>query len=328
VLPAPAGMVRARPRHERQQVVLLRPRGWSQVRRLERRHPAVLPAPAGMVPRPSSSAGRPQRATRVRGDGPKAILGPMGGYECSPRPRGWSRACGGARLAGQALPAPAGMVPIATNQVRDAGSAPRACGDGPSATSGSSYVTVCSPRPRGWFRLPRKAFVQAAVFPPAGMVPGTVRPARRACRAPRARGDGPSPTRRSAAAWECSPRPAGMVPTTGTRAPSTPSAPRARGDGPQFQLTNVGNELCPLHPLGDGPNAAWRSVREVRRSPRARGDGPSIALAHMAITMCSPRPRGRGVLAVGRGAVGAVGPLTGCVLVSSPGAVSAGCPRS
>ncbi len=149
------------------------PRGWSQ--RVAAGKPGVglLPAPAGMVPPPTSEGPADDRL----------------------------------------LPAPAGMVPLQQAHPRPVGPAPRTCGDGPGQTPTGSRSTPCSPHPRGWPPGRRLGSTQALLLPaPAGMAPsrrpGTVggEPA------PRTRGDGPCREWRAQLVDFLLPAPAGMVP--------------------------------------------------------------------------------------------------------------------
>ncbi len=88
-----------------------RTRGWSLADRLDDAADNLLPAHAGMVPRPLRPPGRAPPAPRARGDGPPREYLSIPRERCSPRTRGWSRQR--AEFLGQPslLPAHAGMVP-------------------------------------------------------------------------------------------------------------------------------------------------------------------------------------------------------------------------
>ena len=215
---------------------------------------------------------------------------------CSPRPRGWSlrvRRQVGHRLL---LPAPAGMVPGPRDHSSDSRSAPRARGDGPSASGCVVSFTSLLPAP-------------------AGMVPGLLTGCAGWVAAPRARGDGPKVANVSALAIACSPRPRGWSRLRqGTGGPARQvrlTAPRARGDGPQTIRAGGILRDCSPRPRG------WSRSRTGRRlsrcllpapagmvppgcsagrprptAPRARGDGPPHPGRHVNVSNCSPRPRG------------------------------------
>ncbi len=111
LLPAPAGMVlcnlagqgrlRAAPRargdgpagttrHRATTDCSPRPRGWSQRSPAPDRCGALLPAPAGVVPRALRWSPGRTPAPRARGDGPVRAIHEAADEICSPRPRGWS----------------------------------------------------------------------------------------------------------------------------------------------------------------------------------------------------------------------------------------------
>ncbi len=193
VLPAPAGMVppgttagrpsprapRARgdgPRDRRPTGgtprCSPRPRGWSREDLDVNVRLPVLPAPAGMVPLQQRRRRDEEGAPRARGDGPGARGYPEQCRQCSPRPRGWSRARHALAPAGGVLPAPTGMVPPRRRPACPLTGAPRARGDGPLRTSTLKDRGKCSPRPRGWSPAPPLPAQGGDVLPaPAGMVP-------------------------------------------------------------------------------------------------------------------------------------------------------------
>ena len=67
-----------------------RSRGWSRADQPKGGADAVLPALAGMVPRPASARTGGSSAPRARGDGPIKDIRRGFEPECSPRSRGWS----------------------------------------------------------------------------------------------------------------------------------------------------------------------------------------------------------------------------------------------
>ena len=152
-----------------------RPRGWS-LHPLQRVQPReVVPAPAGVVPRPVWAGAARVSRPRARGGGPCRISCSARRVSSSPRPRRWSP--GGVGVDGLlgVVPAPAGVVP------RPAATPPRR----PSASS---------PRPRGWSQLGDHLHEHAGVVPaPAGVVPARARAGRPGPGRPRARGGGPRP---------------------------------------------------------------------------------------------------------------------------------------
>ncbi len=193
LLPAPAGMVPrsgsgrsagppaprtrgdgpfTRPMASTSPICSPHPRGWSQRRQRQGRTQRLLPAPAGMVPPPSSSPGSPRAAPRTRGDGPEGDANKFLGYNCSPHPRGWSPLDSGLRCPFILLPAPAGMVPLLSGLATALTTAPRTRGDGP--TPGVQQYTglACSPHPRGWSPGADTDAGEEGLLPaPAGMVP-------------------------------------------------------------------------------------------------------------------------------------------------------------
>ncbi len=164
----------------------------------------------------------------------------------------------------------------------------------------------------------------------AGMVrcrgprPSSKRPA------PRARGDGPAPSRTSHPSRSCSPRMrgwsgdvpqleeqgallpahAGMVRSAGLVRCRRGSAPRARGDGPSTSAARCGTTPC--SPRTRGWSDAVGTAHSRRQllpahaamvrcappcpwcrgaAPRARGDGPGRASWSARSSLCSPRTR-------------------------------------
>ncbi len=173
------------------------------------------------------------------------------------------------------------------------------------------------------------------------MVPALPLPSVQAPSAPRTRGDGPTATRASRIAANCSPHArgwsrgqqhqhvrdhllparAGMVPRAPPRCASTVPAPRTRGDGPSERRRTSPYAVCSPHARG------WsRRRRAIRRSsrllparagmvpkehgpspapsaaPRTRGDGPTQPSASAKAVACSPHARGWSLRAVRVGA--------------------------
>ncbi len=126
------------------------PRGWSQGIGVQGRQIALLPAPAGMVPRRRRRrrCGRP--APRTRGDGPPTTPPEASTAGCSPHPRGWSLPAPVTANGASLLPAPAGMVPPQRALLTWCRTAPRTRGDGPATACPPYVVPNCSPHPRGW----------------------------------------------------------------------------------------------------------------------------------------------------------------------------------
>ena len=271
-------------------------------------------------------------APRARGDGPHRPRHRATRPRCSPRPRGWSRRPLGEPHRADLLPAPAGMVPLPGWLGYQESPAPRARGDGPTVSAANAARAFCSPRPRGWSRLPTTPVHGAVLLPaPAGMVPSTRSSRSRPRSAPRARGDGPdviglcstrghcSPRPRgwSLAAWPCRrtppllPAPAGMVPTPRPAGRRHGAAPRARGDGPRTPGTHDGPGSCSPRPRGWSRHVADELEgmlllpapagmvplhvvcgRHRRPAPRARGDGPDDAYHEVMRQVLLPAPAG------------------------------------
>jgi len=233
---------------------------------------------------------------------------------------------------GLVLPAHAGMVPSGSGPAPAGQRAPRARGDGPRCRGGWSETGRCSPRTRGWSQPHRLEKRDTGVLPAhAGMVPEGRSHDPHDRRAPRARGDGPSPGSACPARARCSPRTrgwslsvilaavegqvlpahAGMVPPDCGWWRRRPRAPRARGDGPCGRHDRRQRATCSPRTRGwSPPSAAGSSSRGVlpahagmvlksmsyRRwdggAPRARGDGPGPRRGRVRRHPCSPRTRG------------------------------------
>ena len=207
-----------------------RTRGWSRPRRRADDPRPLLPAHAGMVPRPPGRRWQALSAPRARGDGPGGVGEAAARDHCSPRTRGWSQEQVGRLIETQLLPAHAGMVPRAAGTAAAARTAPRARGDGPAAIRRIVHEPTCSPRTRGWSRGAGTQGAEPGLLPAhAGMVPvlAAARPERQA--APRARGDGPTITCRSPGMRFCSPRTRGWSPGDSRRRPGRPLLPAHAG---------------------------------------------------------------------------------------------------
>ncbi|AIS02458.1 putative secreted protein (plasmid) [Streptomyces glaucescens] len=271
LLPAPAGMVPRAPArrsgadpaplargdgpsHTRDVAPSLvcspRPRGWSPTPEEWRELLALLPAPAGMVPRAARARSAPGSAPRARGDGPEVWEARPKWMNCSPRPRGWSPAARRRARALPLLPAPAGMIPFASATAVADSSAPRARGDGPRQDQRPGQLVHCSPRPRGWSLLNLPADLHCLLLPaPAGSPSSISRPISIASCSPRPRGWSLGDARHHLPV-RLLPAPAGMVPRREGSGESEGAAPRARGDGPLPGSVNDSATVCSPRPRG------------------------------------------------------------------------------
>ena len=209
-----------------------RTRGWSRTPRALGLPRVLLPAHAGMVHSRFGSLSPEIPAPRARGDGPHGGRDCSLRLPCSPRTRGWSVHRVGDRIAGDLLPAHAGMVrPDRAGDSRRA-AAPRARGDGPAAATASVARSSCSPRTRGWSHVGLPRPVPVALLPAhAGMVLSHLTVKTPATCSPRTRGwSRRLPARRHR--LQLLPAHAGMVRSRSVASGTWPSAPRARGDGP------------------------------------------------------------------------------------------------
>ena len=149
-----------------------RVRGWSPVHREDVQRLQVSPARAGMVPCPSTASTTTSSLPRACGDGPlwQTLYG--GGLWSPPRVRGWSAAPFTITKGAAVSPARAGMVPSRCARVPCCGRPPRACGDGPAATTCALLSTWSPPRVRGWSATVAARPAHRPVSPArAGMVP-------------------------------------------------------------------------------------------------------------------------------------------------------------
>ncbi len=273
---------------------------------------AVLPARAGMAPRPAARRRRRGRAPRASGDGPRPTGPPGEPMPCSPRERGWPQRCRDPRHCDRVLPARAGMAPSACTCGGSSRRAPRASGDGPGADPHFDGIQTCSPRERGWpHREVLRAHHEQVLPARAGMAraPGT----RWTCRAgaPRASGDGPDASKMETAQRKCSPRERGWPRRRQRALHPVSGAPRASGDGPRSRPPAPAPPGCsprergwPAHCLaavcaasvlparaGMAPTSRWSTCRR-RSAPRASGDDPWSPTAVIKLCVCSPRERG------------------------------------
>ncbi len=268
-----------------------RERGWSLPRVAAGIRSVVLPARAGMVPRPGPARSAPADAPRASGDGPARRSTPQEWLLCSPRERGWSPVADTPKNDAWVLPARAGMVPARGLRRPRPGRAPRASGDGPVASALGGAAHECSPRERGWSLARVLDGAQGRVLPArAGMVPGPARsPPGPRC-APRASGDGPRhPAHRRR--WPGAPRASGDGPA-GWEAPRPPTvcSPRERGWSPRPARTSSVSEVLPAR-AGMVPDDRY-PARAVVGAPRASGDGPYEVDRQAAAVSCSPREQG------------------------------------
>ncbi len=192
--------------------------------------------------------------------------------------------------------------------------APRACGDGPTPSTQCGGPGICSPRVRGWPRLPGRAQVHQVLLP--------------------ARGDGPRPLRGSPWWVHCSPRVqgwsqqrpgcevqgevlparggiqrcsprtrgwsldaasgrhagpllpayAGMVPSITSSTPSQSPASRARGDG---RMPTVSESLDDQGLLCGGIRVGF--IRQVTCSVRGGAQGARKSFVSGYVTWVQPR---------------------------------------
>ncbi len=272
VLPAPAGMVRARQRRSRTAGRAPRARGDGPGSCTGTATAAwCSPRPRGWSGRSAPAGTRLSSAPRARGDGPPFDRTVVSHMLCSPRPRGWSAIVSARGMVRPVLPAPARMVRNGSTRRRGGWRAPRARGDGPPIGAAVSCRSACSPRPRGWSSESSRHNSALAVLPaPAGMVLQVPIISSSDRGAPRARGDGPCGCGQRHGGQSCSPRPrgwsgrdppphrrrrvlpapAGMVLSCPTTTPACRCAPRARGDGPPSSTVTPLPKSCSPRPRG------------------------------------------------------------------------------
>ncbi len=289
-----------------------RERGWPRVGCGATGAGYVLPARAGMAPKPTHRQAAPHRAPRASGDGPHGSPCSSVSTRCSPRERGWPAQGPPWPCRHRVLPARAGMAPARAAPREPWMRAPRASGDGPGPAVCDTWLLACSPRERGWPGVGADRDPRGDVLPArAGMAPPSGRPPRGPCCAPRASGDAPPGTLASPKASMCSPRERGwpgdghrsgrsphVLPARAGMAPADTDccalavcAPRASGDGPSASNT-LGPSTAVL-PARAGMARRSRTRRSPSRSaPRASGDGPAPTITGPTGAQCSPRERG------------------------------------
>ena len=291
-----------------------------------------FPAPAGMDPAAPGPNGRTSRLPRACGDGPCATSILFTASSASPRLRGWTPPVGRGGGDDRGFPAPAGMDPRPRWSRRARPRLPRACGDGPTATSGRGTPCSASPRLRGWTPVEQRPRRAGEGFPaPAGMDPEDAMANEAKQRLPRACGDGSMASSRLNCSASASPRlrgwtagdshqehpcpgfpaPAGMDPAIPPAASGPGRLPRACGDGPRSwgrcRMPSAASPRLrgwtrrpdrPARPaLGFPAPAGMDPARRPRRRrtlglPRACGDGPAAPAARHSLPRASPRLRG------------------------------------
>ncbi len=290
--PAPAGMVRTRPRaratpHSRPRTCgdgpLMRHglspspesaphlRGWSYHVLYVNTRTGVGPAPAGMVLGYCIAPGIPRGRPRTCGDGPGPSVEDEIVRESAPHLRGWSDGLGEGRRIPPVGPAPAGMVHKVLHLGRVIGRRPRTCGDGPSERSIPHAQHRSAPHLRGWSARRKQPVRMDLVGPaPAGMVLVSRVSGSGIARRPRTCGDGPGL----------------FAHVLGHRV----SAPHLRG----WSSGHVHRQRC--HQVGPAP--AGMVLRLVsaryryRCRPRTCGDGPEAPGSRSASRMSAPHLRG------------------------------------
>ena len=220
----------------------------------------------------------------------------------SPRTRGWTREIGllGLGLAG--FPAHAGMDPGSLSPPGHPEWLPRARGDGLTAVSLAQYLSMASPRTRGWTPSAVENASGFGGFPAhAGMDLDRHLEIEALRWLPRARGDGPVRVCRAGRQLPASPRTrgwtltailkskhcdgfpahAGMDPYESAEPDVSFRLPRARGDGPAWRARKDAATWA-SRARGDGPQEARRRIQSARASPRTRGWTPHAFVARYA----------------------------------------------
>ena len=246
-------------------------RGWSPSRQDAGLDRQGSPACAGMVPSCSTSARRPARLPRMRGDGPdrKAVL--LGDTMAPPHARGWSLISKAPHRRLRGSPACAGMVPRQAARGGLAPRLPRMRGDGPDAILVQGRDAAAPPHARGWSQSRAPGGDQQRGSPAcAGMVLVDPHLEELILGLPRMRGDGPL---------------AGGGYIAGPGAP-----PHARG------WSRLGVEALGL-PRGSPACAGMvphcvRACDGRRRLPRMRGDGPLTLSGTSNVAGAPPHARG------------------------------------
>ncbi len=148
------------------------PRGWSPALCTAHSPSWVDPAPAGMVRLRPRAGSRWACRPRTRGDGPAPGARPSCWRRSTPHPRGWSQPGRRRRPPTGVDPAPAGMVRHPGCSPARSSGRPRTRGDGPRHAGDAPGVPLSTPHPRGWSARGQVVLDEITVDPaPAGMVP-------------------------------------------------------------------------------------------------------------------------------------------------------------
>ncbi|SUP27225.1 Uncharacterised protein [Streptomyces griseus] len=123
------------------------PRGCSRTGLVVRPSGPVGPAPAGMLPAPSTHHRPSGRRPRTRGDAPCKQRMPQGGHMSAPHPRGCSLGAPAGRRPGRVGPAPAGMLPSRARSTGSSARRPRTRGDAPTSPLDGDTIRRSAPVP-------------------------------------------------------------------------------------------------------------------------------------------------------------------------------------
>ncbi len=211
-------------------------RGWSLVCFDPSGWIGVVPAHAGVVPRPAAQSAERSSGPRACGGGPPTPPAPSWSAPWSPRTRGWSHAVELVADLLVVVPAHAGVVPGRPSWRRWCGGGPRARGGGPSSEPSRARRSWWSPRTRGW-SLPRQGvnLVRGVVPAHAGVVLCPPSLSSGPVRGPRARGGGPAAAFVKSSHPRWSPRTRGWSLSVSTSLLEKFGGPRARGGGPSLE---------------------------------------------------------------------------------------------
>ncbi len=246
-------------------------RGCSHEMDWRTRRIQLLPASAGVFPRPARGAAHRPAAPRACGGVPRRDGTLSRSRPCSPRLRGCSLAIQREAARRHLLPAPAGVFPTPSPRSKSRRTAPRACGGVPEVQAGEGETGICSPRLRGCSLGAGVAPAGCRLLPaPAGVFP---------------RGCSAAPSAPPA------PRACGGVPAARLHASRTPRcSPRLRGCSHQQADQHVADALLPA-PAGVFPHDA-RFTDDAGTAPRACGGVPLKGRPSLGLARCSPRLRG------------------------------------
>ncbi len=287
-------------------------RGWPLSRGHRVAGGGVLPAQAGVAPRPMRQRNGRGRAPRSGGGGPWFNDPAAQASSCSPLRRGWPLGIFRRRVHPPVLPAQAGVAPGRRPRPRGPARAPRSGGGGPWAEGRPVLHGWCSPLRRGWPLCGRQSRSTSSVLPAQAGVAPTARvasPAR--VSAPRSGGGGPWDFYSAQAVEQCSPlrrgwplpavrRPgmgrvlpaqAGVAPTTVSLTGLWRCAPRSGGGGPLGAAKPAERRMVLPAQAGVAPRPGRRRTCR-RRAPRSGGGGPLIAPGALSTAGCSPLRRG------------------------------------